>query len=188
VFGRAVLQLLERHQPALERLHDGLSPVFHLQFRQHARHVRLDGFVADVERRRDLAVGSAERDVAQHVELAWRKLVAVVHCTVLQPSRHEALADTGIDEGSPRRHGAHRRQQDFRLCVLADVADGAGAQHAHHARLVHRGSQRHHLHRTAGGQHTARGFDPVDAARNQKILQDHVGRPLVETQWCSHGG
>lgn len=60
-------EIVEGHEAALERLHRGLRPVLDLELGKQPADVRLDGFLADVERHRDVAVRSAQPEQSQHL-------------------------------------------------------------------------------------------------------------------------
>ena len=137
------------------------------------RDVRLHRLVADVERRGDLPVGPSERELTEDVGFARRGIV------------DGAVADHGrcgsrIDDSLAARDRTHRREQRFRLGVLAHVAGRARAKRAHEARLVDRRRQRDDPCERRTRENAFRRLYAVNAAGQQQILQHDVRLPLIE--------
>ena len=108
--------VLERNQPALERLHDRLGAVLDVSFASTWATCVLTVSSPTDERRRDLLVRAAERELTQHVGLA-RGQRCPRAC-----AREQLAADRRIDIGLPLRDRANRRQQRLGRRVLANVA------------------------------------------------------------------
>jgi hypothetical protein len=111
--------------------------------------------------------------VSQHVEFAWGQIVARIRA-------HYAVADRRIDERPSARDRSHRGEQRLGFGVFAHVACCSGAQDAHHPRFISGGGERDDTHVRRAREKALCGLDPVDAAREQQILEDDLRPPLVE--------
>jgi hypothetical protein len=152
--------------------------VVELELGEDVADVGLHRLVADVEGQGDLAVGAAMGELLEHLLLPLGELLgerAAAHQVLEHRAGHGWIED-GLAAGG----AAHGGDQDLRLRVLADVADGAGPQRRHHPGLVGVGGQHHHLGVGREGADAAGGLDAIHAAGHPEIHHHHVGEPLLE--------
>jgi hypothetical protein len=134
--------------------------------------------VADEKRARDLPVGPARRDQAQHLRLAWGQ-VALLLVARWQGWRadgggQQPLLHLRIKDRLAGRGGQHGPADLSPAGVLSQVAERAGLQGADDRLVIGVGGQHHHLGLGLAGPDAPRRFDPV-AARHVQIHENDLG-------------
>lgn len=112
-------EVFRGHHTTGKRPHGRLRTVLGAELGEHVPDVCLDGLVADVERGGDVPVRLAERQLSQHIELAWSQVVADI-------GAQYSVADRRIDERPPARDRPYRGEQRLRFGVFANVASRSG--------------------------------------------------------------
>src|SRR5918996_2938587 len=110
-------------QVVVERVADQLGAARHAELLLDVGPMRLDGAHAEVEPARDLAVGVAERDQTEHVELALGQVAG----RAARGGRH-ARSELGVEPGAAAGGGPDRLDELGAGRLLQHVALGAGPQ------------------------------------------------------------
>ena len=176
------------HEPALVREDDELDAVAGAELGQEAPDVRLHRRLGHEQRRADLGVRRAARDLQQHRVLAvGQRLQARV-----RRRAREAVGDlleqpprgAGRDDGVAGRHRADRGEQLLRLGVLEQEAARAGADGREDVLVEVEGREHHHARRrvaVALDEVGGRG-DAVEAGHADVHEDDVRGRDAERLQ------